>query len=61
MYKCIWAEEENNKNTTYEHNLQVESFTRNLRNECKNNSFTEADKESTFEYFLFSNYKSNKT
>jgi hypothetical protein len=49
------------KNIAYEQNLQVASFTGNLRNQCKNNCFTEADKESTFEYFLFSNYKSNKT
>jgi hypothetical protein len=49
------------KNNVYEHNLQVASFTGNLQNQCKNNCFTEADKERAFEYFLFSNYKSNET
>jgi hypothetical protein len=55
------SRERKHKNIAYEQNLQVASFTGNLRNQCKNNFFLEEDKESTFEYFLFSNYKSNKT
>ena len=49
------SSERKHKNLAYEHNLQVASFTRNLRNQCKNNCFTEEDKENTFEYFIFSN------
>ena len=44
------SRERKHKNLTYEQHLQVAIFTRNLQNQCNNNCFREADKESTFKY-----------
>jgi len=49
------------KNIAYEQNLQVASFTGNLRNQCKNIFLQKQIKKEHLNIFLFSNYKSNKT